>query len=137
MMSQGLAGAGVSVSAMISLVNLSAPIAIWLIANQIQLLSLLLITGAFLPPSVRGILTGSQFTSFSFSFIPVMDIPGVNILLKELDIKQEDVNLKEMGLNSASTLTSNIMLLLIIVVLVMFHLFSLLIPKCKQRDDES
>ena len=127
---------GISLAAIVSLMNLSAPIAMWMIANQIQLVSLLLLTGAYLPPSIKGILTGSQFTSFSFSFIPVMDTPGINILLKSFDIEQEDVNLQEMGLNSGSTITSNSTFLFMIIVLIMLHLFSLLIPKCRQRDDE-
>ena len=127
---------GISLAAIVSLMNLSAPIAMWMIANQTQLVSLLLLTGAYLPASIKGILTGSQFTSFSFSFIPVMDIPGINNLLKPFDIEQEDVNLQEMGLNSGSTITSNSTFLFMIIVLIMLHLFSLLIPKCRQREDE-
>ena len=136
MMSQGASGAGMLVATIISLANLTAPIAIWLIANQIQLLSLLLLTKAFLPPSVKQILTGSQYTSFSFSFIPVMDIPGINIPLKALDIQQEDLNLQEMGLNSGSSFTSNIMFFLFILFLIIVHLLTLLIPKCKKYPNE-
>ena len=135
-MSKGLGGFGSTLAAIIPLVNLTAPIAIWLIANQIQLLSLLLLTGAYLPPSVLKILTGNQFTSFSLGSIPVMEIPVLSEPLKILNIEQQDTNLQMMGLNSASSLTSNIMFVISILGLILIHLLTLLIPKCKESLNE-
>ena len=114
---------------LVSLVNLSAPVAIWLIANQIQLLSLLLLTGAFLPPSVKEILVGGQFTSFWFAAIPVSNVPVINISVELFDIEQDNVNLELMGLNSGSSFVSNIMFLLSVVAIIALHLLTLLIPK--------
>ena len=119
---------GISVAAIASLMNMSAPIDIWLIANQIQLLSLLLLTDAFLPLSVKSIFVGSQFTSFSLPAIPVTDMPVISTSIELLDIEQENVNLELMGVNSASAFVSNITLLLSVVIIIMIHILTLPIP---------
>jgi hypothetical protein len=54
---KALGGAGVVMGSVISLLNLSSPLAVWIIANQVQLLMLLLLTGAFLTPSIISVLT--------------------------------------------------------------------------------
>ena len=136
-LSQGLGAASLSLGAFISLLSLSAPIAIWLIANQIQLISLLLLTGAFLTPSVKKILTGNQYASLSLAIIPVMEIPLLSGPLKILNIEQEDTNLELMGLESASSLTSNVLFVISILGLIFIHLLTLLIPKCKPYQNET
>jgi len=120
----------------VSLMSFTSPVAIWLIANQIQLISLLLLTGSYLPLSVKKLLTGSKFMTLSFSFIPVMDIPGISIPLKALNIEQDDLDLKEMGINSGSSFIANFMFLLIILSIILLHLLFSLIPKCKVQSDE-
>ena len=101
----------------------------WLIANQVQLVSLLLLSGAFLPPSVKEIMLGTQLTSSSFSAIPVLEIPIINVPVKSFEIEQDNVNLELMGLNSGSSLVSNYLFFLSIAAIVVLHLFTLLIPK--------
>ena len=135
--SQIIAIAGIVVAVAASLINKSAPVGIWLIINQIQLISLLVLTGAYMTPAAKEILIGSEYTSFTFSFIPVLDIPVINIPLKELHFDQEDVNLKKMGLKSGSSLTSNAVFLIIMVILVLLHLLTLLIPRLNQNQNES
>jgi hypothetical protein len=54
-------GIGVTLAGVISLMNLTTPFAMWMIANQIQLLMLLLLTGAYFPPLIVDILTGSNY----------------------------------------------------------------------------
>ena len=135
--SQVMAGTGILGAAIVALMTFSSPIAIWLIVNQIQLISLLVLTGAYMPLAAKEILIGSLYTSFSFAKIPVIDIPGINIPLKELDIEQENENLKLMGLNSSSSFTFNSTYLIIIIILVLFHLLTLLTPQLEDRHLES
>ena len=43
--------------------------AVWSMANQMQLLLLLILTGAYLPPNVKDYIGGNTFASFNFNFI--------------------------------------------------------------------
>ena len=110
------------------------PFVIWIIVNQIQLISLLVLTGGYIPPSVKQILIGSLYTSFSFAKIPVIDIPGINVPLKELDIEQENENLELMGLKSGSSFTFNSIYLFVILILLFFHLIALMVSNSEDED---
>ena len=134
--SQVLSGSSISIASIIALVTMSSPVTMWLIANQVQLVSLLLLSGAFLPPSVKEIMLGTQLTSSSFSAIPVLEIPIINVPVKSFEIEQDNVNLELMGLNSGSSLVSNYLFFLSIAAIVVLHLFTLLIPKWTQPENE-
>ena len=58
-----------------SILNLSSPQALWMIANQFQLMLLLPLTGAFIPEDVVYYFTGEGFLNFNFNFIPTIDSP--------------------------------------------------------------
>ena len=77
---------------------------------------------------------GSLYTSFSFAKIPVIDIPGINVPLKELHIEQENENIELMGVESGSSFTFNSIYLMVILILVIVHFLSLLISKNEDED---
>ena len=129
-LSQVFAGTGV----LLVIMSWSSLFVIWIIVNQIQLISLLVLTGGYIPPAVKQILIGSLYTSFSFAKIPVIDIPGINIPLKELHIEQENENIELMGVESGSSFTFNSIYLMVILILVIVHFLSLLISKNEDED---
>jgi hypothetical protein len=120
--SQALGGAGIMAGGAISLMTLSSPLAIWLIANQLQLLMLLLLTGAYLPPSIIALFTGSSYLTFSLNLISVESIPVINVIPKIVGFDQSNEYLYEMGLTSGSTLTANMMFFFSIFAIIVIHM---------------
>ena len=104
------------------MMSLSSPAALWLIINQLQLLMLLLLTGAYIPTDIVKHLCSSQFSTFSFSFIPFNQVPGVEAATEWTHFEQQDHYLDEMGLESGSSLNNNFSLFVTVTVIVPLHL---------------
>ena len=60
-----------------SIANMASPVGIWSIINQFQMLMLLILTGAFIPTTVKEYLSGMNFVLLNFDFIPFIDVPLV------------------------------------------------------------
>lgn len=87
---------------LLSIVNVSSPIGIWAMINQFQLYLLLLLTGAYIPVTIRGYLAGVEFVSFSFNFIPFKNIGLVSHFYNWLTFSHNNDNLSDIGLKSGS-----------------------------------
>jgi hypothetical protein len=130
-------GIGITLAGVISLMNLTTPFAMWMIANQIQLLMLLLLTGAYFPPLIVKILTGSNYMCFSLSVIPLATISIFKSIYSLIGFDQSNEQLYEMGLDSGSALATNLMFFISIISIIVIHLLVLLTPKWKKKDLES
>jgi hypothetical protein len=130
-------GIGITLAGVISLMNLTTPFAMWMIANQIQLLMLLLLTGAYFPPLIVKILTGSNYMCFSLSVIPLATINIFKSIYSLIGFDQSNEQLYEMGLDSGSALATNLMFFISIISIIVIHLLVLLTPKWKKKDFES
>ena len=108
-----------------ALLNLSSPTAVWSLANQLQLLLSLILTGAYFPTQITDYLSGQTFASFNFDFIPVVEIPLIKIPIESLDFNHSYSNLNAIGVKSGSSFVNNLGLLFTIMVLVSIHLLSL------------
>lgn len=115
-------GAGVLLALVISIFNLSSPMAIWAMANQFQLYMLLLLTKTSIPSDVSGYITGNQFMTFSMNFIPLNKIPVIELPLEWMNFDQSLDELEEMGIISGSSLNNIIGFLFTIVLIAMTHL---------------
>lgn len=118
----GVAG-GVALVIISSLMNLSAPVAIWIMINHLQLLMLLLLTGAYVPTDIIEYLTSSNYAMLPFDLIPVIKIPLIKDAFEWITLEQTDINLKDIGLESNSTFKNNFMFLLTLISLIMLHFF--------------
>ena len=105
-----------------SAVNLSSPISMWSIVNLFQMLMLLILTGAFIPTTVKEYLSGMDFVFLNFDFIPFIDVPLISDLYTWMKFGQKNENLKNIGVDSGSTAVNNISFLAIILILAIMHI---------------
>ena len=119
---QSTIGASMGVAAAVSLMNMSSPVGIWSIINQFQMLMLLILTGAFIPETVRQYLSGMDFVSLNFDFIPFIEVPLISDLYLWMKFDQTNDNLEDIGLDDGSTVVNNISFLVILLIFITLHL---------------
>ena len=105
-----------------SIANMASPVGIWSIINQFQMLMLLILTGAFIPTTVKEYLSGMDFVFLNFDFIPFIDVPLISDLYTWMKFGQKNENLKNIGVDSGSTAVNNISFLAIILILAIMHI---------------
>ena len=98
------------VAAAVSLINMTSPVGIWSVINAFQMFLLLLLTGVFMPDSIRQYLTGMDFTLLSFSFIPLIKVPPFSYIFAKMKFEQQNNDLKDIGIEYESTIVNNIQL---------------------------
>ena len=119
---QSTVGTSMGVAAAISLMNMSSPIGVWSIVNQFQMLMLMILTGAFIPETVRQYLAGMDFVSFNFDFIPFIEVPLISDLYLWMKFDQTNDDLEDIGLDDGSTVVNNISFLVILLIFITIHL---------------
>ena len=119
---QAMIGTIMAIALANSAVNLSSPIGIWSIVNLFQMLMLLILTGAFIPTTVKEYLSGMNFVLLNFDFIPFIDVPLVSDLYQWMKFGQKNDNLKDIGVDNGSTTVNNISFLAIILILAIMHI---------------
>ena len=119
---QSTVGTSMAVAAAISLMNMSSPIGVWSIVNQFQMLMLMILTGAFIPETVRQYLAGMDFVSFNFDFIPFIEVPLISDLYLWMKFDQTNDDLEDIGLDDGSTVVNNISFLVILLIFITIHL---------------
>ena len=115
-------GSAMILGVFFSIVNMTSPVGIWSLVNQFQILILLLLTGAFIPKSIRQYLSGFEFLSLKFDFIPLNKIPLVSKLYVMMKFEQNKDELKDVGLDFESTIINNIVLLVILLLFILAHI---------------
>ena len=120
--SQTTISTGIAASAATSLVSLTSPQGVWVTINQFQLLFILLLSGAFFPEDIVYYLTGMDFASFSFNFIPIKKGPVANWITNLLSFDLDNDYLSAIGLNSGSAIINNLSLISFILVILSFHM---------------
>mmetsp|Transcript_5047 Transcript_5047/g.4840 ORF Transcript_5047/g.4840 Transcript_5047/m.4840 type:complete len:271 (+) Transcript_5047:617-1429(+) len=126
-------GSASSVALGISLLSLSSPMAVWVLANQFQLFSLFLLTNTGLPQDIIEYIKGNDLFSFSMDFIPFSSSTKTNGVMKNLDKAQKDQSLKNIGLKSQSALINITGLFITMFLLGLLHLISY----CLQNNSEA
>ena len=126
---QATIGIAMTTAAVVSMVNMTSPIGIWSIIHLFQMLLLLILTGAFIPETVRRYLIGSDFTQLSFNFIPICKVPFFSDLCSNAKFEQQSNDLRDIGIEYQSTIINNIQLCTIIIILILSHILIALIKK--------
>ena len=136
-MSQTATGVAMAAGMAVSALTMSSPQWMWFMVNQLQLMMLLPLTGAFMPKSILDYLSGMTFVNFNFDFIPVHWIPMVNPLFEEYGYEHNNSYLKEVGVESGNTFINNFQLLLTFTMLISLHLMWSIFYKCTEKVDEN
>lgn len=102
-----------------------------------QLMVFLTLLRSGLPKNISDYVLGNKFSMFSFGEIPIKDYTYAYVALDWFDVPQVREDLKNAGLESGSTLKNNFSLLFTIVLIVIFHLVIMLIPKLKISENSS
>ena len=105
---QATVGSSIGAAVAISIIGLTSPIGVWSIINLFQVLILLILSGAFIPLTVKQYLLGMDFVLFNFDFIPVNKIPFIDALYEWMNFKQQNQNLRDIEVEYGSTFINNI-----------------------------
>ena len=76
------------IALLLSLLQATSPMALWLIMNEIQILELLTIIPTYIPDDGKGLLTGEGSPPIDTSIIPVKEIPLIDGVYEWIDLKQ-------------------------------------------------
>ena len=130
--SQITMGTFIAVGAGVSMLNGTSPVGIWSMINQFQMLMLLLLTGVFIPKAIKQYLSGMDIVLFNFDFIPFRKVPYISKLYLWMNYKQDNEDLKNIGVEYGSTTVNNISFLIILILFVLVHIPIVLIYACKR-----
>ena len=119
---QAMLGISMGVATAISIVNISSPVGLWSVINLFQMLMLLILTGAFIPETVRQYMSGMDFVFLNFDFIPFIKIYPISDLFLWMKFGQNNGNLKDVGVDDGSTLINNIAFLIILLIFIFLHI---------------
>ena len=103
-------------------VSSSSVSSIWLMINQIQIFFLFLLTRAFLPDSVKQVITGPSVLLNPFEFISFLGSENYGSSLKNVGFDLNNSLLKSLKLKSQSTITNLFASIMGIIYLIIFHI---------------
>ena len=119
---QGQTAAGGVLAGINSILNGSSPTSLWAIVDQLQMVILLLLIDDYTPEDINEYLGGVGFVMFNFNFIPVTDIPYVDIPTDWMTFGDPFDKVEKLGFNSISTFVNNVSLLLSFIVIFIIHM---------------
>ncbi|CAI2371785.1 unnamed protein product [Moneuplotes crassus] len=122
-------GIGSIVGLCVSLMTLSAPMALWALANQIQLMLLLLLTKSSLPSDIISYITNNMIFSFNMEFLPIKSNMISEVPLRWMGKTQNSIELEDMGFESGSSFNNNFGFLMILCVIIVLHLILWCFPR--------
>ena len=95
---QAAIGAGASVSIGASLLTKSAPLGVFSMLNQFQLLYILLVSGVYVSDGAFNLIIGMSFALFDFNFINIKEIKALSFIYSYLSFQQANASLNKIGL---------------------------------------
>ena len=101
---QWIAGLTTGAIVLSNVINSSSISSLWSLLNQLQLLFLLLITGAFIPEDVKTVILGQKFAISPFSYIPLQDIEFYKSALKRFNFNLSNSEFDQLGVESGSSI---------------------------------
>jgi hypothetical protein len=112
----------IGISGVASLVNFSSSATIWIITNQLRLLTLLLLTGGYFPKSIVYLLTSNNI--FSSSFPIINDYLLLDKTHSYFGYEQDNFYLKSIGIESKSSFVNNIGRFVSVILILISHALS-------------
>jgi hypothetical protein len=93
--------------------------------NLMQLFMFLVLLGVYLPIPVKDMITSNSFFSLSFSIPNLRSLYGVGHFFEFIDLESKDSILSSLGANSGSTFVNVLSQLLMLLLVLILHLFTL------------
>ena len=115
------------VAILISIINKWSPIGMWFLVNQFQLLMLLLLTGTYMPKTVKQYLSSMNIVLFNLDFIPISRLPLISNLYDYMSFEQDNENMTDFGIDYGSTLVKNISFIFFMLLFIIAYLLVTLI----------
>ena len=119
---KAMIGGIIVLAASVAIVSFTNPVGIWLIINLFQMLMLLILTGAFIPETVRRYLSGLNFVFLNFDFIPFHRIPFISHFYLWMKFEQMNDDLKDIGIDYGSSIINNISFVILTLMLIVAHI---------------
>lgn len=128
-------GSSVAVGVTASSFNTSSPTSLWTLFNQLQLLLLFILINTYIPTSVKEYIESFNIFIFNFAFIPSHDIPGLGHFGEWLTTEDASEDLQRLGVESISSFSNTVPLLLMIIIAIVFHVIVRVIPKSNNMEE--
>ena len=109
-------------AAIVSALQLSSLNAVWSMANQIQLMTLLVVMDTYLPETVISAIKGGLFANMNLSFLSIQKLPFLASLLEWLNWAKSEQRFADVEINFKSALYNNINLVFTLVLVAVLHL---------------
>ena len=110
---------------------------LWSIVNQMQILFLLFLTGAFIPKDIESIITGFSISLNPFSYFQLKFNGNYNFVSNLFDFGLENSKLEKLGIYSDSTIVNLTSFVLSIIIIWILHLLIFLIQKLLSKESKS
>ena len=119
-----------------SLTNLSSMASLWSIINQVQILFLLFLTGAFIPVDIEFIITGPSICLNPFSFLQLKTNTNYSFVSNYFNFGLENNNLEKFEIKSDSTIVNMTSFLLSIINIWIMHFWIFLTQKLLPKESK-
>ena len=117
--------ATVAISTAFSAWSLSSPQGLWITVNQLQLILLLLLSGAYFPEEVIEFLESLKFALMSFNFIKFENLLVLKDAIAYMTFKVKTQVITHFDINSGCTFHNTFSFTCIIVIIMILHLIIL------------
>ena len=119
---QWIAGLTTGAIVLSNVINSSSISSLWSLLNQLQLLFLLLITGAFIPEDVKTVILGQKFAISPFSYIPLQDIKFYKSALTKFNFNLSNSEFGQFGVESGSSIYNICSFFITLILIILLHL---------------
>ena len=133
---QIIIGAIILISIGSSLTNVSSTASLWSIINQMQILFLLFLTGAFIPEDIEVIITGPSICLNPFSFLQQKTNTNYSYVSNYFNFGLENNNLEKFEIKSDSTIVNMTSFLLSIIIIWIMHFWIFLTQKLLAKESK-
>jgi cysteine-rich repeat protein len=127
---QAAVGTAMIASVVASSMSWSSPSGLWQMMNLMQLLMFLVLLGVYLPIPIKDMITSSSFFSLSLPIPHLQSLYGIGHFLEFIDLESENSALSSLGAESGSTFVNVLSQLLMLLLIIILHLFTLTFRKC-------
>ena len=119
---QGVMAATVLLIVGLSLFNLSSLASLWSAINQVQILLLLFLTGAFIPKDIEAVIIGLIIYFNPLSYLQLKFNGNYNFVSSYFDFGLENSNLEKLGIQSDSTIVNMTSFILSTAIILLLHM---------------
>ena len=122
-----------------SFLNASSVANLWLIINQLQILFLLLLTRAFVPEDIKTIITGFDFASNIYDYIPLKRFNIYPSILNVFEFNLSTSMFDPFGIKYESTIINSYPMFACLILVIIIHLciwfLKFIFSKCKDNEN--